>query len=172
MDKGLKRGLIVSGILGGLTIVGYSFYRQILKAIEFTIEPQGVKSLGLANKTLKLLVTMGVNNPSNLKIILKNQEYDIYLNGIFVARLENKNTQIIYPQSISSLQLTVDIDLENLFAKLGVISGTNITDKLNFVANLKDQRMKLIGKMGIKYGILPTIPIKVEHEDALKNWGY
>lgn len=168
----MKKGLIISGLLGGLTILGYSVYKQILKAIQFTIEPKGVKSLGLVNKTLKLLVKMGVNNPSDLKVILKNQEYDIYLNGIFAARLENKEEEIVYPQSISTLQLTVDVDLDSLLSKLEVASGVRLTDKLNFVANLRDQRMKLVSKMGIKYGILPAIPIQIEYEDTLKGWGF
>ena len=81
MEKGLRNTLIVSGTLGGLTVLGYLFYRQILKAIEFTIEPESVKSLGVKDRTLKLLVTMGVKNPSNMKFILRDQEYDIYING-------------------------------------------------------------------------------------------
>jgi hypothetical protein len=171
MDKGLKKGLIIGGVIGGLTVVGYFFYRQILKAIEFTLEPKGVKSLGVVNKTLKLLVKIGVKNPSNLKVILKNQEYDIYLNSIFVARLENKEAQVIYAQSISTLQLTVDIDIDSLLTKLDVASGANFTDKLNFIANLRAQRLKLVSKLDIKYGILPSIPIEISLEETLSNWG-
>jgi hypothetical protein len=171
MEKGLKKTLIVSGVLGGLTVFGYLFYRQILKAIEFAIEPKSVKSLGSSGRTMKLLVTMGVKNPSDLKFILKNQEYDIYLNGIFIARLENANSQIVYPQSVSTLQLTVDINIDDLLTKLDVVSGTTIADKLNVVANLRQQRLKLVSKLDIKYGILPAIPIEIPYEDTLKNWG-
>jgi len=171
MEKGLRNTLIVSGTLGGLTVLGYLFYRQILKAIEFTIEPESVKSLGVKDRTLKLLVTMGVKNPSNMKFILRDQEYDIYINGVFISRLESKESQIVYPMATSTLALTVDINVDTLLTKLDYLSGATIADKLNVVANLRDQRMNLVSKLSIKYGILPAIPIEVAHEDTLKNWG-
>jgi hypothetical protein len=93
------------------------------------------------------------------------------LNSIFVARLENKEAQVIYAQSISTLQLTVDIDIDSLLTKLDVASGANFTDKLNFIANLRAQRLKLVSKLDIKYGILPSIPIEISLEETLSNWG-
>ena len=172
MEKGLRNTLIISGTLGGLTVLGYLLYRQILKAIELTIEPKSVKSLGLTGRTLKLLVTMGVKNPSDLKVILKEQEYDIYINGIFISRLQNSESQVVYPMAISTLVLTVDVNVDDLLTKMDVIGGQTYADKLNVLANLKQQRMKLVSKMKIKYGILPAIPIEVEYEDTLQGWGY
>ena len=71
----------------------------------------------------------------------------------------------------STLALTVDINVDTLLTKLDYLSGATIADKLNVVANLRDQRMNLVSKLSIKYGILPAIPIEVAHEDTLKNWG-
>jgi LEA14-like dessication related protein len=171
MEKGLKKTLIISGVIGGAAVIGYLFYKEIVKAMDFTIKPKGVKSLGVSNRTLKLLVNIGVQNKSNLQFILKNQEYDIYINGIFITRLKNEASQIIYPTATSFLQFNLDLNIDDLAAKLNVISGATISDKLNVLANLKNQNMKLVSKLSVKYGILPSIPIEIPYENTFKGWG-
>lgn len=171
MQKGLKKTIIISGILGGLTVFSYLIYRQVLKVIKFTIKPKSIKSLGVNNRMLNLIVTMGVNNPSEMKFILKEQEYDVYINDVFITRLENKDSQIIYPMATSNLSLNLNVNLNELISKLDYISGVSFADKLNIIANLKNQRLKLVSKLSIKYGVLPSIPIETEYENTFKNWG-
>ena len=58
-----------------------------------------------------------------------------------------------------------------MLGKLNVATGVGISDKLNIVANLKQQRLRLDSKLNIKYGILPPIPIDYDYEATLKGWG-
>lgn len=114
---------------------------------------------------------MGVNNPSEMKFILKEQEYDVYINDVFITRLEKKESQIIYPMATSNLSLNLNVNINELISKLDYISGVSFADKLNIIANLKKQRLKLVSKLSIKYGVLPSIPIETEYENTFKNWG-
>ena len=172
MEKGLRNTLIVSGILGGFTAFGYVMYRRIMKAIEFEIQPKGVKVLSRNAENIKLQITMGVKNPSDLKVTLSKQEYDVYLNGILVARLRKDEDQVVYANSVSTLILDWDVNYKDILAKLNVASGMGLAEKLKFATNLKSQKMKLISKLSIKYGILPAIPISIDSgEYTLSEWG-
>jgi LEA14-like dessication related protein len=171
MEKGLKKVLIVSGIVGALAGFSYFIYRQMMKAINYKISSQGVKVLSRDKENIKLLVKMGITNPSDLTLTLTEQEYDIYLNGIYITRLKSVVPQVIYENSTSTLELTVDINYKDILSKMNVASGTTISEKLAMVANLKQQKLKLSSKLSIKYGILPSIPIVYDYEDTLKGWG-
>jgi LEA14-like dessication related protein len=142
-----------------------------MKAINYKISSQGVKVLSRDKENIKLLVKMGITNPSDLTLTLTEQEYDIYLNGIYITRLKSVVPQVIYENSTSTLELTVDINYKDILSKMNVASGTTISEKLAMVANLKQQKLKLSCKLSIKYGILPSIPIVYDYEDTLKGWG-
>lgn len=171
MDKGLRNTLIVSGILGGLTVFGYTMYRTIMKAMEFSIKPSGLKVLRKDANGIDLSINLGFTNPSDLKMIIKRQEYDVYLNGIFITRLKSDIPQILLPNGVSTFNLNLKLNYKDLLAKLNVATGVGIADKLSVITNLKDQRLRLDSKLNIKYGILPTIPIDIPYEDTLRGWG-
>jgi LEA14-like dessication related protein len=171
MEKGLRNTLILSGLAGGVAVGGYFLYRSIMKAIEFEIIPQGVKVLSKDANGMKLQINMGIKNPSDMQFSLSEKEFDIYLNGIFIARLQKKEEQVIYPNAISTLFLDVDINYKDIMAKLNVATGQGLSAKIDFVTKLKQQRLRLFTKLSIKYGILPRIPIDVNTEGTLKWWG-
>ena len=173
MEKGLRNTLIVSGLLGGVSVGGYFLYRSILKAIDFEIKPQGVRVISRDAQNIKLGVTLGVLNPSDLQVTLTKQQYDLYFNDVRITKLTSNQSQVVYPNSTSSLFLEIEINYQDLLNKLSVVSGQGLEGKLKFIANFKDQRMKLVSKLSIKYGILPSIPIDVDSGSyTLKEWGF
>lgn len=173
MDKGLRNTLIISGVLGGVSVGGYFLYKSILKAIDFEVEPKFVKVLSRDAQNIKLGITMTVKNPSNLKVTLSNQEYDVYLNDVQIARLTNNAKQVVYANSISELYVELNINYKDTWNRINTISGQSIEDKLKFIANFKSQKMRLISKLDIQYGILPSIPIDVDSGSyTLKAWGF
>lgn len=171
MEKGLRNTLIVSGILGGLAVAGYTAYRSIIKALDFDIKPQGAEITNKNAQGVTMKLRLGIVNPSDLRLEMKRQEYDVYLNGIFISRLKSDVPQILYPHATSTFTLDLDLNYKDILAKLNVATGQGFADKLSFITNLRDQRLKLDSKLSIKYGILPTIPIDYAYEDTLRGWG-
>ncbi len=173
MEKGLRNTLIISGLLGGVSVGAYFLYRSALKAINFEIKPQGVKVISRDAQNIKLGVTLGVLNPSDLQVSLTKQQYDLYFNDVRITKLTSNQSQVIYANSTSSLFLEIEINYQDLLNKLSVVSGQGLEGKLRFIANFKDQRMRLVSKLSIKYGILPSIPIDVDSGSyTLKQWGF
>lgn len=170
MDKGLRNTLIISGLVGGVSVGGYLLYRSILKAVKYEIIPQGVEIIDRQGQNLKLQINLAIKNPSDLKLSVSDKEFDIYLNGIYITRLKNPNKQVIYANSISSIVLTVDLNLSDVYKKLRVASGQTLSNTLNFLTDFNSQKLKLVTKISVQYGILPTIPIEIPYEDTISNW--
>ena len=171
MEKRLRNTLIVSGILGGFAVFGYTMYRTIMKAMKIDVKPSNISILNKDSNGISLSIDLLLKNPSDLKLILQAQEYDIYLNGVFITRLNTDVPQTLLPNAISTLNLQLNLNYKDLLAKLNVATGVGIADKINVITNLKSQRLKLDAKLNVKYGILPSIPIDYIDEGTLRSWG-
>ena len=100
---------------------------------------------------------------------LRNQEYDVYFNNVYITRLKNDNEQIIYPNSISELTFDLKFDIKEILSKLNAATGKTILDKLSVLTSLKKQLIRIDIKLSVKYGILPVIPVNYTIEDKIEN---
>jgi LEA14-like dessication related protein len=171
MQKSTKKTLVIGGIVAGVALVGYLAYRQFLKALDFTIKPRSVKILNRTLNGINLLLGFGFENKSTMKFIVTKQEYDVYLNGILLTTFKSNTPQTIMPNATSPLQIELGLKYKDFANRLNVATGVSWIEKLENLANLRNQKLRLDAKISIKYGILPSIPIDYSKEDTFVNWG-
>lgn len=171
MKQNTKKALIYGGVIGGVVLVGFLVYRNIVKALDFAIKPRSIKVLQKNAGGIKLMVGLGFVNKSKMRFVVTNQEYDVFLNGIFITRLKNDKPQTLEPNSTSPLDLQLDINFRDLGNRLNVATGVSFMDKLQTLANLRGQKLRLDSKLSLKYGILPSIPINISDEATFAEWG-
>lgn len=172
MDKGLKRTIIWSGVAGATITAGYFLYRSIMKAIYWELEPKKFQMIKADLQDIQFKIWCSIKNPSDLKVTLTKQEYDIYINGVFITTLKGFENQIIYPEAFSVIELDVNLKTQELKDKLKSLTGNSLVQGFDLLTNWRSQKLRLVSKISLKYGILPSIPIEVDYEDTFKGWGY
>lgn len=156
-----KIAIITTGVLIGLSVTGIFLWQRIKRLLNYELSTKYVRLKTASLTKLQLDVGLNFKNKSDLEIVISKQEYDIYLNDIFLTTLKSDAEQIIYPESISVLNIEVDTNPKQLLSQ--------IPNKLDVVTNLKEQRLKLVSKLWVKFGMF-NLPIKYTYEDKIKNW--
>lgn len=151
-------GALVLGATGTTALWAYGQYKKLLKNVT------GIKSFTLKNLSVKNIafnVVATYQNNMDVNIKLTNQEYDIYLDGIYTTTLKNPNELIIKANALNEIPLDASFDPKELFKKLS-------TNPVNFLTNYKKIRVKIVMRLRVKL-LFFNITVPYEYEDSLKN---
>tara|TARA_R110000803_G_scaffold128158_2_gene195552 strand:- start:3496 stop:3999 length:504 start_codon:yes stop_codon:yes gene_type:complete len=165
MKKTSKIAAISLFSIAGLGLAGYLIYHRIAKLAGDNI---GIKTLRVQEASLtklKMSVYINFKNVTDMKIVLSKQEYEFFLNGVFLYSMKSDVEQVIYPKSISVLEANVDIDPKFVFQKI----ANSTADRLSLITNLGSQRLKLVTKLWIKFPFF-SIPLTIPSEGTISEW--
>ena len=170
MNRKLTKRLLIGGVVVGASGAGYLIYKDALKLVNVEVKKSKIELVSKNGKKSHYKVFLKLSNPSNLKLKLTNQQIDVYVNGVFILRLESDKIQVLEPKSISELVFDLNLDWDDLFTKIMMVSGQTIVDKLKFITEIMSQTLKLDIKLSVKWGILPNIPVDIPIEQNFKSW--
>lgn len=157
-----KKGLIIaSGVLVGLATVGLLIWSKVKKLMNFEIGVKSFRFKSLSLTSLSMDIVMKFTNKSDLTIVLTKQQYEVYINGIYLTTLKSSVEQTIFPMATSALSIQVDVNPKDLLSKL--------PNKLDLITNYKEQDLKLVTKLWVKFGAI-SIPVTISYEAKIKNW--
>lgn len=141
-----------------LAYVAMSVRKQykLAKSIDFSILSIKPKTISL--KELGLTVTMEIVNVSDLNIDINLIDIDVYANGIFVTKVNQRQRQVIRPRSRSSFQFNLFMNPMDLFKNLKVADLSKALDYKNI-------KMRMVGRSaGTIDGIsFQNIPIDLDY---------
>ena len=163
-NRGKKILVITLAALTGIGVTSYLLYKKIKKVLEYSLKVKSLKIEKLSLSELKLRIDMIFTNKANLTFVLSKQEYEIYLNGIYITTLTSNVEQVVEPKSNSVLTVNLETDPTLIFQKLA-----HQQKPLSLITNFKNQRLKLVTKLWVRFGLF-SIPITVPYEDTIKNW--
>ena len=169
MENKTKKRLIIGTLIGSLILGGFILANQLKKIKKYSIKFNGLKFKELTAKKIIFDANFDFKSNSDLTINIKNQEYDIYINNIFITRIKSDVEQTILPETVSPLLVTIDLDTPLVLNRLKTLGDGSISSLLKIVSTFKEQDLKIVYKFGIKFGFL-TIPIKFSYNDKIKNW--
>ena len=165
MKKVDKIMLTSFAVSTGLGLMGYLIYRRMAKLIG---ENFGIKTLKIQEASLtrlKMSVYFNFTNQTDMQVVLSKQEYDFYLNGVFLTSMKSDAEQVVYPKSISVLEANVDLDPKFVLQKAANSTG----ERLKLITNFRDQKLKLVTKLWIKFGLF-NVPITIPYEAKIRDW--
>lgn len=158
----MKRKEIFIGLgIALVTTIGVILY-QFSRLMQFTIKIKGIDRLSANMNKVSFDAYLSFTNNSELQIALAYQNYMVYLNNNLITTIDSKTPQVILPKTASTLKVSVDLSPKDLIKKIGASSLQN-------VLNIKQQNLKIVSKLGVKYLGL-TIPIRTTSEDKIINW--
>lgn len=156
-----KKKYIIAAAIGIVTIAGAIAYLQYKKLMNYTIKFRGVKLRTASPRLIDLDLLLLFQNNSNVAFKIESQVYDIYLNNIFVTKLQNALRTDIAANSDSPLSLNIRFDPSKALEKLNLTALTLLKDNGKI-------RIKIDMKLKVKvWGI--TVNFPYVYEDSLKN---
>lgn len=160
MVKIEKKHIIAVGI-GVVTIAGALAYLQYKKIMNYAMKFKRVKVRTLSQKLISFDVFLLFTNKSDLKIHIKDQEYKIYINDVYVSRASNGLTNVIEPKTTSEIGVNVAFDPT-------VVAGLLKTNYLSMLANPGAIKLKVEIKLKVALWFL-TIDIPTTAEFTMKE---
>lgn len=162
MSASNRKKYIIAGIIGLVTVAGAVAYLQYKKLMNYSIKFRGVNVRAFTLKLVDFDVRLVFQNNSNIAFTIESQVYDIYLNNIFITKLQSHVSTPISANGLSPLDLNVK------FNPLQAAQKLNITG-LQLLKDNGKIRLRLDMKMKVRvWGITFNFPYS--YEDSLKNW--
>jgi len=164
-----KKILVIGAILGSLAIGAIFIALKIKKLLKYSIKFKGIKFTETNSKKIVFNANFDFKNNSDITLNVSNQEYDIYLNNIFMTTVFSEEEQIILPNAISPLSVTIDLTTKDVLSKIKSLGDGSVSSLLKILTSLKEQDLKIVYKFGIKFGLI-SIPLTFSYNDYIKNW--
>lgn len=123
--------LIPGGIVLGVS--AYMLTKICYKPVDFAI-------LSADIKTIKCELVMRVKNPSMISVGVSGYDFDVFINGIKIARLVNKDKAVLEKGSVSVVTIPITVALDKIidFAKSSELLALLLTRNMSkIIVSLK-----------------------------------
>jgi LEA14-like dessication related protein len=159
----IQKKYLIAGAIGVVTIAGALAYLQYKRLMNYVIKVSKVKVNKVSLNNIDFNLLLNFENKSDVSFAIKSQTYNVYLNNVFVAKIENQSTNFIKAKSTSLLGLNVKFDPSTTIKKLGV--GT-----LDLLTKPDKVMLKIDIKLKVKIWMF-TVNIPYIFKSSLKDLG-
>lgn len=158
----VRNGIIIGGLLvATVGLIAY-FRRQInlLKDACYTISGGIIHSFTLNN--VKMTLFFKIVNESDISIDVSNMVFNIYVNNMFVTKIEKPDSQTIYSKSDTIIKLEFQFNPKDLL-RAGITNIEPIIyDREKLVVAIK-------GRFSAKTGIVKLSNYPIDEKITLKE---
>jgi len=162
MTPKTKKGLIIGGLLLATSLIVIYFRKQLklLANACYTISGGVVHALGIDNVSITLFLK--VTNESDLTIDLSNMMFKVYVNKMYVTKIEKPEKQQILSKADVVIKLDFQFNPQDLL-RAGLANIAPILyDKEKLVIDVK-------GTLSAKTGIVTLRNFPIEESITLKE---
>jgi LEA14-like dessication related protein len=165
LDKVAKIKIGIGVVLIGLTALTVSFIlKNVRKLANLTFDIRTIKVNTLNLKEISITIFWVIKNPSDFRFIVKNQVYDVFINGKFVKKVGAVEEVEVLSNGTSLLPTNVFLTTKELF-NLGI---ENLEDLVT-ESGRKKLKLKVTGTFDIKTPLFTLRKLPFEFEDSLHN---
>ncbi|HRW62778.1 MAG TPA: LEA type 2 family protein [Bacteroidales bacterium] len=112
---------------------------------------------GMLENKISLELKVPVINPNKYKIIVKNMDLDVTINGKYIGKMQNASQIIIPPKSDTIQIFPVDIHVRNIMASMSTLYK---------LRNAKSVEMQIEGTIKVK-ALMRSKKIKVSEKQTI-----
>ena len=130
LTKGKSNGLLITAGVIFTAIAGFGIYvgRQFYLLYDAPYKVVGAKIYSIDNARVKITLYIGLLNKGNVSLSVTEQEYNIFINGIFVSNIKS-GSAFIKANGETLLPLNIDVDTSKLISSVTQNLLTLLTDK-------------------------------------------
>lgn len=165
LDKKAQIKIGVGVFIIGLTAITLNFLLKNLRkliALSFDYKDTVVNKVNL--NEISLTMNFKCVNPSDLNFTLKNQVYDVFLNGTFIRKVGSSAETEVYGRGASIIPTNVYITTKEVLK----IGSENLAGFLT-EAGRKKMRLKVVGTFDVKTPIFTIRKLPFYFEDSIQN---
>jgi hypothetical protein len=156
-----KKALIWGGVVAVLGVTAIWVSKQIKKINDFTLTFKKISVKTFSQSTLDFNVYYDYKNNSDIDINLSIQEYDVYVNGVFINTMTNYAENVLKANSVSPLGFNCKLNLPEVHKKLKV-------SYFDMVAQPKEVKIRVVMRWKVRLGFI-KIPVKYTWDTDLKE---
>jgi len=165
LDKIAKIKIGVGVVLIGLTAITVNYIlKNLRKLTNLTFDIRTVKLNTLNLKEISFTILWVIKNPSDFRFIVKNQVYDVFVNGKFVKKVGAVEETEVLSNGTSLLPTNVFLTTKELL-NLGI---ENLEDLVT-ESGRKKLKIKVTGTFDVKTPVFTLKKLPFEFEDTLHN---
>lgn len=157
INKWFFGGIIAAAV--GATAIYVA--KQVSKIMNYTLKFRTIKMNKVSADTLDFNVFYDYKNNSDIDIKVVSQEYDVYINNVYIQTMRNYAETILKGNEISEIGFNVNLNLPELDKKLRL-------NYFNMIADPKKVRVRIEMKWKIKFGLF-RIPINYTWNTNMKE---
>ena len=157
INKWVLGGIIVAAV--GATAVYVS--KQVAKIMNYTLTFKTIKVNKMTRDTLDFNVYYDYTNKSDIDIKLASQEYDVYINDVYIQTLRNYTENVLKANAVSELGFNVNLNLPELDKKIRV-------NYFNMITDPKKVKIRIDMKWRVRFGIF-KIPVNYTWNTNMKE---
>ena len=157
----MDKKYLIAGAIGLVTITGAFAYLQYKRLMNYVIKVGKITINKISLNNIDFNLILNFYNKIDISFDIKNQMYDIYLNNVFIAKVQNQSTNKINAKSVSQIGLNIKFDPSKAVKKLGV--GT-----LDLLSKPDKIMLKVDIKLKVKLYMF-TINLPFVFESSLKD---
>lgn len=157
----VERKYLIATLIGAISLTGAYMYLQVKKILNYTLKSIGARNVTISATGVTADFVYEYQNKADIDVTLATQEYEIFINGVYLTTLKNNNPTLLKGGQKSSIVVKMDLNYKE-------IANTLKTNYLTLIA--LPQNVKILTKMKwkAKYGIF-KVPISYEWEVSLKE---
>jgi hypothetical protein len=159
-----KKILVVTGIVGGVTLLGYAIYNYIYKQTkllqDFDYKIIGVKFTAFSLNLVKGNINIVFTSKADIEFVIEQYVLNFSFNGKQVGYLEDLRPFVIPAKASSQISSEFTINPQLIFK--------NISDIIQYSAATKDASFAVKGYVKVKSNFVKlTVPI--EYSTTIKE---
>jgi len=153
-------------IIGSLALVGVAVLAYLAKQLEllqnacYTVA--GAIIHEISGKKMSFTMLLNISNKSDIDFMVTNQKYNIYVNGMLVAVVQNPNDIKVRAKGMSTVNIEIDFNPQDLLKKGIENIAMLIANKNNIVIEVK-------GYLSLEAGIVNLKNYEVDERLSLKE---
>jgi LEA14-like dessication related protein len=159
----IKIGLGV--FLIGLTAITLNFILKNVRKLvnlKFDYKDTSVNKINL--KEISLTMNWKCTNPSDFNFTIKNQVYDVFLNGVFIRKVGSSAETEVYGRGTSIIPTNVYITTKEVLRITGENLGSFLTEE-----GRKKTKLKVEGTFDVKTPLFTLKKLPMYFEDTIHN---
>lgn len=155
-----KKKYIITGAIALVTVTGAYLYWQYNKLMKYAIKFAGIKVKNASLTNVNLDISLTFSNNSQLSFAISEQEYEVYLNNIFLTKISKPTVQPIGATSVSPITVNVDFNPSKV--------GKEVKGQAaNLLLNMMNATIRVEVKLKISLWNFIKIPIPYTYKTTI-----
>lgn len=144
--------VLIGSLLLAASYGAYMLFNQVKLLKQTCVKMVNHRLTGLFSNMAQLSITLRVVNKSDIDLLATNENFDIYINNVFVANMKQSRQTMLARNSATDIVLNASFDPKNLVQQ-GIAA---------LAQNFNAVTISIKGKLNVKTSLISVNNLKVD----------